>query len=79
MTRRFQARAIGRDQDQRTRHHGQRHMETPHQQVEDMAASQRSSERSNLNLLTERRPDRVESCRGKFGWKADARGCLQQT
>jgi hypothetical protein len=37
-------------------------MDTPHQQVEDMAASQQSSERSSLNLLTERRPDRVESC-----------------
>ncbi|HJP68569.1 MAG TPA: hypothetical protein VJ846_06680, partial [Sphingomicrobium sp.] len=29
--------------DLRKRHHGQRHMDTPHQQVEDMAASQRSS------------------------------------
>jgi hypothetical protein len=26
--------------DQRTRHHGQRQLDTPHQQVEDMAASQ---------------------------------------
>ena len=26
--------------DRRKRHHGQRHTDTPHQQVEDMAASQ---------------------------------------
>ena len=36
--------------DRRKRHHGQRHMDTPHQQVEDMAASQRSSEAQQPEL-----------------------------
>src|SRR5690606_5126777 len=39
---------------------GQRPMATPQHQVEDMAASRhRSCNTTNLNLLTERRPDRV--------------------
>lgn len=48
--------------DQRTRHHGQRHMVQPHQQVEDMAASPTRQCQPITPLLTERRPDRVD-CR----------------
>lgn len=48
--------------DRRTRHHGQRHMETPHQQSKTWPHPNDRSKRHHLNLSKERRPDRVESC-----------------
>lgn len=56
MARRLKARAIRWDQGSTERHHRHRLMDTPHQQIEDMAASQQRSKAQPTELANRALP-----------------------